>query len=34
MEVMPDVMLQGMGAAWRQRQAYKKNLAALAAPGG
>jgi len=33
MEALPDAMLQSMGAAWRQRQAYKKqHLAALTAP--
>jgi ribonuclease Z len=33
MEDLPEAMLQSMGAAWRQQQAYKKkHLAALTAP--
>jgi hypothetical protein len=31
MEMMPEVMRQGMGAAWRHRQAYKKHLDELSA---
>jgi ribonuclease Z len=30
-EVMPQQMLAGMGAAWRQRQAYKKHIDELTA---
>jgi len=30
-EAMPQQMLAGMGAAWRQRQAYKKHIEELTA---
>jgi len=30
-EVMPPQMLAGMGAAWRERQAYKKHISELTA---
>ena len=33
MKYLPDAMLQSMGAAWRQQQAYKKkHLSVFAAP--
>jgi len=30
-DVMPPEMVAGMGAAWQQRQAYKKHIAELTA---